>query len=135
MDAEKERQHHETAIRHLDHCVDLIRQALMCAADISPFVWARDPRGGKLHGISSVAHTCRDWDAIMDCRPIVTGFNVTKPIEHDPLGWGDSQYVMDYGEIKEWEEQKPDYDAWVRGKIHEQHLRGPVGYEDLTNYP
>ncbi|KAF2766845.1 hypothetical protein EJ03DRAFT_329740 [Teratosphaeria nubilosa] len=138
MDVEKEAQHHETKISHLDHCVDLLRQALMCAADITPFVWARDPRDGKLHGITTTAHTCRDWDPIEQWaanRPIVTGFNVTKPIETDPLGWGGFQYVMDYGEITDWEAQRDDYEAWAKVKTHEQHLRGHVGYLDKTNYP
>jgi len=138
MDAEKEQLHHETDIAHLDHCVDLLRQALMCAADVTPFVWARDPRDGRLHGVTTVSHTCRDWSAIESwaaARPIVTGFNVTKPhIRPDPLGWANFTYVMDYGEVTDWDRQRPDYDAWAAGKTHEQHLRGHVGYVDATNY-
>ncbi|KAH8768322.1 hypothetical protein F5883DRAFT_669806 [Diaporthe sp. PMI_573] len=138
MDAEKEQLHHETDIAHLDHCVDLLRQALMCAADVTPFVWARDPRDGRLHGVTTVSHTCRDWSAIEGwaaARPIVTGFNVTKPhIRPDPLGWANFTYVMDYGEVTDWDRQRPDYDAWAAGKTHEQHLRGHVGYVDATNY-
>ncbi|KAI9734739.1 MAG: hypothetical protein M1818_006726 [Claussenomyces sp. TS43310] len=137
MDAEKERLHRETEVYHLDHCIDLIRQALMCAADITPFVFGRDPRDGKLHGMTSNTHTCRDWDPIEQwaaAHPIVTGYNVTKLIEHDPLGWGDLTYIEDYGEITDWEGQKPDYEAWALGKTHEQHLRGHVGYSDMTNY-
>ena len=42
---------------------------------------------------------------------------------------------MDYGEITDWEEQKPEYEAWAQAKTHEQHLRGHVGYTNMTNYP
>ncbi|KAL9622777.1 MAG: hypothetical protein Q9160_002896 [Pyrenula sp. 1 TL-2023] len=137
MDEEKERLHHETDIRHLDHCVDNIRQAIMCAADISPFVWARDPRDGRAKGITSIEHTCRDWDSVAQWaadRPFKTGFNLTKVAENDPLGWSDHQLIMDYGEITDWGHQKQDYEDWERGKVHEQHLRGHVGYPDRTDY-
>ena len=64
--------------------------------------------------MTTLSHTCRDWEPIEQwaaARPINNGFNVTKPIEHDPLGWGNFQYVMDYGEVTDWEKQKPDYEA------------------------
>lgn len=115
----------------------LSRVSSMCAADMTPFVWARDPRDGRLHGLTTVSHACRDWNALerwAAARPIVTGFNVTKPIAQDPLGWAGFQYGLDYGEITDWAGQRADYEAWAQGKIHEQHLRGHVGYMDKTNY-
>lgn len=137
MSEHDEEFHHETDIRHLDHCVDMLRQAIMCAADISPFVWARDPRDGRAKGLTSITHTCRNWDAIAEWaaeRPFVTDFNVTKVIHDDPLGWAHHSYIQDYGEIYNWDEQKSDFEAWTRGKTHEQHLRGPVGYKDRTDF-
>ena len=107
----------------------------MCHSDITPFVWARDPRDGRAKGMSSVTHTCRNFDAVREWaaeRPFVTGFNVTKPIESDPLGWKDHQFVMDFGEIHDWESQKPEFKRWREARREEILSRGPVGYEDRT---
>ncbi|KAJ5132538.1 hypothetical protein N7448_006696 [Penicillium atrosanguineum] len=123
----------ETSMRHLDHCVDMIRQAIMCHSDISPFVWARDPRDGKAKGISSVTHTCRDFDAIQQWaadRPFKTGFNTSKVITGDPLGWADYHVVLDYGEVTDWGKQEPDYKAWAAGKKKEMLESGQILYED-----
>ncbi|KAK6535731.1 hypothetical protein TWF694_002180 [Orbilia ellipsospora] len=122
----------ETNMRHLDHCVDMIRQAIMCHSDISPFVWGRDPRDGKAKGISSVTHTCRDFEAIQKWaqdRPFKTGFNTSKVITGDPLGWADYHYVLDYGEITDWEKQEPDYKNWAEGKKQEMLKSGQIFYD------
>ncbi|KAF3902459.1 hypothetical protein ABW21_db0201753 [Orbilia brochopaga] len=121
----------ETEMRHLDHCVDMIRQAVMCHSDISPFVWARDPRDGKAKGISSVTHTCRDFDSIQrwaKARPFRTGFNTSKKTSGDPLGWSDYQFVLDYGEVTDWEKQEPDYIQWAAGKKAEMLAAGQIFY-------
>ncbi|KAJ5684070.1 uncharacterized protein N7477_000415 [Penicillium maclennaniae] len=102
----------ETSMRHLDHCVDIIRQAIMCHSDISLFVWARDPRDGKAKGISSVTHTCRDFNARQIAR------------------WADYHVVLDYGEVTDWEKQEPDYKAWTAGKKEEMLKSGQIFYED-----
>jgi hypothetical protein len=49
---------------HLDHCVDQIRQALMCHADLTPVPMQ------QIEGLENTLigngeeHTCRDFDAI-----------------------------------------------------------------------
>ncbi|KAL2060281.1 hypothetical protein VTL71DRAFT_9676 [Oculimacula yallundae] len=50
---------------HLDHCVDQIRQALMCHADLTP-VPMMPVVGGPERSIlgNGEVHTCRDFDAI-----------------------------------------------------------------------
>lgn len=50
---------------HLDHCVDQIRQALMCHADLTPVPMMPVEGGpeGLIIGNGEV-HTCRDFDAI-----------------------------------------------------------------------
>ncbi|KAI9929378.1 hypothetical protein MW887_000847 [Aspergillus wentii] len=49
---------------HLDHCIDSVRQSLMCSADVTALPWAE--RDGKVHPVASTIHTCRDFGAIMD---------------------------------------------------------------------
>lgn len=51
-----------------DHCVDAIRQSLMCHADVStiPFYYGGLDHDDEtdLHVSGGHVHTCRDWDAI-----------------------------------------------------------------------
>ncbi len=50
---------------HLDHCVDQIRQALMCHSDLTP-VPMKPVNGGPAGSFlgNGEEHTCRDFDAI-----------------------------------------------------------------------
>lgn len=49
---------------HLDYCVDQIRQALMCHADLTPVpIMPVEGLPGAIIG-NGEAHTCRDFDAI-----------------------------------------------------------------------
>ncbi|KAI4869228.1 hypothetical protein F4820DRAFT_464325 [Hypoxylon rubiginosum] len=52
---------------HIDHCLDLIRQALMCRADTSlmTFHWAADRREPMLK-LESPEHVCVDWKDLME---------------------------------------------------------------------
>ncbi|KAF7324952.1 hypothetical protein MKEN_00537600 [Mycena kentingensis (nom. inval.)] len=49
---------------HLDHCIDWIRQALMCASDTSVIVWQWDPKQQKTTFQGDVAHTCRNFELV-----------------------------------------------------------------------
>ncbi|KAI0897595.1 hypothetical protein F4806DRAFT_407258 [Annulohypoxylon nitens] len=51
---------------HIDHCLDLIRQALMCRADTSlmTFRWEADRREPMLK-LESPEHVCVDWKDLM----------------------------------------------------------------------
>lgn len=51
---------------HVDHCVDAIRQSLMCSADISTVVWQWSDGLQKNVFQGGVAHMCRDFDMIQD---------------------------------------------------------------------
>ncbi|KAL2206307.1 hypothetical protein CC79DRAFT_1369730 [Sarocladium strictum] len=55
----------EEAQKHLDHCVEHVRLALWCGADISPisFRWTKD---GEAKGKRGYAHTCRDGRSILN---------------------------------------------------------------------
>lgn len=46
---------------HVRHCVDLLRQSLMCNADMTFEV--RDEDAGGMHGFG-VRHVCRDWGGL-----------------------------------------------------------------------
>jgi len=51
---------------HLDHCVDQIRQALMCHADLTPvpMIPVEGAPDGAIIGNGEL-HTCRDFDAVI----------------------------------------------------------------------
>jgi len=51
---------------HLDHCIELLRQSLMCTADVGliTFDWVADHR--RPWPDFSTQHRCRNYDAIVD---------------------------------------------------------------------
>ncbi|CEJ81371.1 hypothetical protein VHEMI01501 [[Torrubiella] hemipterigena] len=86
-----------SGITHLDHCIDVIRQSLMCNADVTPLTFTRDSRDGVAREVAEVIHQCRDFDAIRDwaaTRAMPGMWDTTKVVTDDPLGWGD--YHVDY---------------------------------------
>ena len=48
---------------HVRHCIDLLRQSLMCQADTT--VEVVDEAINGVHGFR-VMHTCRDWDQLVE---------------------------------------------------------------------
>ena len=60
---------------HLDHCVEQLRQAILCHGDLTPVtltpVYSEGSHTLNLLGQTEYEHTCRDWRAfrkIMDGR-------------------------------------------------------------------
>ncbi|KAJ7459260.1 hypothetical protein FB451DRAFT_1004075, partial [Mycena latifolia] len=51
---------------HIRHCIGAIRQALMCAADITPVVWQWSEKHQLAEQRDDVLHVCRDFDRIQD---------------------------------------------------------------------
>jgi len=49
---------------HTDHCINYLRQAIMCNADITPVVWKWENWRHKSIPRFDVPHTCRSWDSI-----------------------------------------------------------------------
>lgn len=49
---------------HIEHCVDMIRQNIMCSGDITPipFVWDRTKQ--KAVAVGKVIRTCRNFDML-----------------------------------------------------------------------
>ncbi|OJJ42237.1 hypothetical protein ASPZODRAFT_155448 [Penicilliopsis zonata CBS 506.65] len=77
---------HLQKMDHIDHCIDTMRQSLMCSADISPIVWNWDPASQSAKGRASTLHTCRDFEAIRQwaIEHHTDAFN-TSVHTHDPL--------------------------------------------------
>ena len=48
---------------HIEHCVDLIRQSLMCQPDLT--IEVKDPEIGGVTGFGT-EHQCRRWDQLLD---------------------------------------------------------------------
>ncbi|KAK7052482.1 hypothetical protein R3P38DRAFT_2860578 [Favolaschia claudopus] len=73
-------------IEHLDHCIDWIRQALMCAGDTSVIVWQWDPKKNQTIFQGDVAHTCRNFDKLRDWgkhHKIQTSYDTSVRLEDD----------------------------------------------------
>lgn len=49
---------------HLDHCIDHLRQAIMCAGDVTTLSWAWVDDFNASVGYGTILHTCRDYSAI-----------------------------------------------------------------------
>ncbi|KAK4083405.1 hypothetical protein Purlil1_10642 [Purpureocillium lilacinum] len=58
----------ENLYSHFDHCVDMLRESLMCTADITPYIFydpLDKPRRRDPLPDWSATHTCRNFDAIL----------------------------------------------------------------------
>ncbi len=51
---------------HIDHCVDAIRQSLMCSVDVSVLVWTWLPERQAHFERATVPHTCRNFEKIQE---------------------------------------------------------------------
>ncbi|KAF7794187.1 hypothetical protein EIP86_005319 [Pleurotus ostreatoroseus] len=49
---------------HTGHCLNMLRQVIMCHADISPIVWHWSERDNEAMAVMNVAHSCRNWESI-----------------------------------------------------------------------
>ncbi|KAH6904504.1 hypothetical protein BKA70DRAFT_1296991 [Coprinopsis sp. MPI-PUGE-AT-0042] len=49
---------------HISHCIDSVRQSLMCNADISVNVWQWSEEVRAVVGYSTNAHTCKNYNKI-----------------------------------------------------------------------
>ncbi|KAJ4354263.1 uncharacterized protein N0V89_005997 [Didymosphaeria variabile] len=51
---------------HIEHCLDQLRQALMCSADTATIPWLWSKSQGRTIADARTTHTCRDYDAIRE---------------------------------------------------------------------
>ncbi|KAJ6555094.1 hypothetical protein DFH09DRAFT_1165509 [Mycena vulgaris] len=56
----------KNATEHVSHCVDWIRQSIMCAGDTSVIVWQWENWTNASIVKGNVAHTCRKFDKLQD---------------------------------------------------------------------
>ena len=54
-----------TDVGGADHCIESLRQSLMCSADVSPVIWHWKKEGGLVLDMNNT-HVCRDFDMIKD---------------------------------------------------------------------
>jgi hypothetical protein len=85
---------------HIDHCIDAIRQSLMCSADISTIVWQWDQVKQRTTFRGGVAHKCRDFGMIQEWAKArkMGHFDATVKVEDDikiPIYHGDgTTYIL-----------------------------------------
>ena len=53
-------------VHHVDHCVDSIRQSLMCTVDVSALTWQWSNERQMNVEKAIVVHTCRNFDRIRE---------------------------------------------------------------------
>lgn len=46
---------------HRDHCMDEIRQLIMCTGDTTPIRYVWNEEKGKIFGIAQTTHYCRNY--------------------------------------------------------------------------
>jgi len=51
---------------HVDHCVDSLRQSIMCAVDVAPIVFQWKPAAKAYKARGDVLHVCRNFEGIRD---------------------------------------------------------------------
>ncbi|KAK5996325.1 hypothetical protein PT974_03080 [Cladobotryum mycophilum] len=74
--------------RHISHCLDTLREAIMCASDISVINWQWNSEANKALGHGDVVHSCRSFDRIREWavdKMAVVDFNDEVQITDDPV--------------------------------------------------
>jgi len=72
---------------HVDHCIDQLRQSLMCTVDITPIPYQWYPKYAAYMPATGIMHTCRNFEAVQKWameRP--TGDWDAEKKRVDPLG-------------------------------------------------
>ncbi|KAH8822119.1 hypothetical protein DL96DRAFT_1819696 [Flagelloscypha sp. PMI_526] len=49
---------------HIRHCIDSIRQSLMCTSDVSAIVWQWNEQVQLVQGRTDMAHSCRNFEKL-----------------------------------------------------------------------
>lgn len=73
---------------HIAHCIEIIRQSLMCASDITVYTWKwNDELGLNANQIKN-PHVCRNFDVLRDWARVNTNqvpFDYKYRVPNDPL--------------------------------------------------
>ncbi|KAL1610822.1 hypothetical protein SLS60_002493 [Paraconiothyrium brasiliense] len=60
------KEHRDEWLEHVDHCVDMLRQKLMCDADSGLITYSWLKNHYNPHPNFNVQHKCRDYDRLLD---------------------------------------------------------------------
>lgn len=75
-------------LSHIDHCVDSIRQSLMCHADVTPVIYTWSDTSKRYVAKTHVPHVCRNFDAVSAWaseRTLEEKIDMTVRQPNDPL--------------------------------------------------
>ncbi|KAG8408219.1 hypothetical protein J3459_018083 [Metarhizium acridum] len=73
---------------HISHCLDAVREAIMCASDVSVITWQWNDQAKKALGHGDVLHTCRSFEKIQEWaaeNQAVVDFNAEIFVKGDPV--------------------------------------------------
>lgn len=78
--------------QHVAHCIETIRQALMCHVDVTPYTWVWNENAQSMENVYATPHTCRNFDRIRDWASpdkngarVEDGFDAKYREVNDPL--------------------------------------------------
>ena len=72
--------------KHMGHCIDQIRQSLMCSSDITPLVFKWVEEKQEVKESAAVVHSCRNFDLIREWaleKRMLGEWDPTRHIEDD----------------------------------------------------
>ncbi|KAF9530399.1 hypothetical protein CPB83DRAFT_810742 [Crepidotus variabilis] len=70
---------------HLSHCMDSLRQALMCSSDITPIPWSWNYETKEAKPVADIQHSCRNFNKVKEWarENHVKSFNPKVYVEDD----------------------------------------------------
>jgi Mycotoxin biosynthesis protein UstYa len=72
---------------HIMHCIDNLRESIMCHADVASLSWQWSERNEGIRVFSDVVHECKDFDAV--------------------LQWGKQHYYDAGLDTSGWKDERP----------------------------
>ncbi|KZS87707.1 hypothetical protein SISNIDRAFT_419194, partial [Sistotremastrum niveocremeum HHB9708] len=71
---------------HVDHCINSVRESLMCNADVAFNVWQWDDKKKRTKPRVDVLHTCKNWGDILDWateHTMISGLDTSLHVDHE----------------------------------------------------
>jgi len=87
--------HEDSEGSHVGHCIEHLRLAIMCNADISTVYWQWNARKQVTQADARITHTCRDFDAIREWgmeRQVTEAFDYETFVDGNPV-FSEEDYV------------------------------------------
>lgn len=103
---------------HVDHCIDQMRQSLMCTVDVTPIPYQWYEKYHAYMPATGIVHQCRDFEKVQEWashRVVGEAWDIEKKLD-DPLG---DQYHV----YKDWWCKENGGCEWSpESDHHNQHL-------------